>query len=828
MPTTLTAVPTGAVLSVDFPTDDAFDRLQIWVGTTAGFTPSSSNLVWDGKATSVRLADLTPAVTYYVKYAFVSSVDSSVVTIQGPLSVVPLSIPGTLIADSFRGKKIIGGWFADAGTQFTASYNPLASPDTTRTLAVEDTTDFQSSGVALILSAATNLYHYIRYTGKTATTFTGVQGLISRVAKGDIIVPITVPMIMFESYSGGDITMENGSASSFNGYPFPASGNAIAFNGHNADPFTFTASDTSYISGITGLANRAVLSRRDRQFVAFDNGLPIVTFPGTTVTSINVGAAISLFSDTEGEFWAFSTTATFVLRGKYHGKSGNTLQVASTFGSALAPMAGDYYIVPITKGIILGAGFSIFTYDNFGASYMQPENLSTRSITSSATGDIAIRAQSYGGYPAFNAYSANAWPYSANLLTALPGAGDKGPGDFGIYYNPTSNYTHFGYETYGSGVNAGTQFFQEIGLRQHFKLPTGGATDSYIDFNDSTNTYSFTASGTLGDANIVAAKATISGEAKADTVVVGTSPSSASRGVNITKTFTANGSRQGIWNDMFITHETITAARVWYGHYNSVEIDFQNSTTFNNTAYGIYNIIQADQGSNTPGFGDYQVIQCNALISCNDATFNRFDDVRSVNALVTLSGDTARIARSYGLFCQINASGTSATPTVAIDDAYGVYINFIASQANRTVTNAYQLYLASSGGLAGLGTNRWGIYQSTDWQNYLNGSLQLTKALAVKPTSVTAANGGTTNVAATASRLYLNHTATIAGHTITLPATSGIKDGHELIVGSRSAVTTLTINGNGATVRGAPTTIAADGFFTLIWSVDAACWFRAN
>lgn len=54
---------------------------------------------------------------------------------------------------------------------------------------------------------------------------------------------------------------------------------------------------------------------------------------------------------------------------------------------------------------------------------------------------------------------------------------------------------------------------------------------------------------------------------------------------------------------------------------------------------------------------------------------------------------------------------------------------------------------------------------------------------------------------------------TIAAHTITL-FDSPI-DKQELLVASTQTITALTVSGNGKTVLGAPTTLAANGFFRL-------------
>jgi len=49
-----------------------------------------------------------------------------------------------------------------------------------------------------------------------------------------------------------------------------------------------------------------------------------------------------------------------------------------------------------------------------------------------------------------------------------------------------------------------------------------------------------------------------------------------------------------------------------------------------------------------------------------------------------------------------------------------------------------------------------------------------------------------------------------------------------VLVNCTQAVTTLTINGNGATVTGAPTTLAANAFFRLRFEAVAGVWYRVG
>jgi hypothetical protein len=61
-----------------------------------------------------------------------------------------------------------------------------------------------------------------------------------------------------------------------------------------------------------------------------------------------------------------------------------------------------------------------------------------------------------------------------------------------------------------------------------------------------------------------------------------------------------------------------------------------------------------------------------------------------------------------------------------------------------------------------------------------------------------------------------------------MPAVASVIDGQELLVNSTQAVTTLTVAGNGATVAGAPTTLAANGFFRLKFEALVSTWYRVG
>lgn len=73
--------------------------------------------------------------------------------------------------------------------------------------------------------------------------------------------------------------------------------------------------------------------------------------------------------------------------------------------------------------------------------------------------------------------------------------------------------------------------------------------------------------------------------------------------------------------------------------------------------------------------------------------------------------------------------------------------------------------------------------------------------------------------------LIINPTGTFAAGTITLPATADCFDGQSVIVTSSQVITTLTLDGNGSTLIGAPTTIGLGGFFQLRFNKLQSTWY---
>lgn len=74
--------------------------------------------------------------------------------------------------------------------------------------------------------------------------------------------------------------------------------------------------------------------------------------------------------------------------------------------------------------------------------------------------------------------------------------------------------------------------------------------------------------------------------------------------------------------------------------------------------------------------------------------------------------------------------------------------------------------------------------------------------------------------------LVLTPTAGFAAGTINLPSVANCTDKQEILVNTTQAITALTVSGNGATVTGAPTTMAQNAAFRLRFEGVTKTWYR--
>jgi hypothetical protein len=109
-------------------------------------------------------------------------------------------------------------------------------------------------------------------------------------------------------------------------------------------------------------------------------------------------------------------------------------------------------------------------------------------------------------------------------------------------------------------------------------------------------------------------------------------------------------------------------------------------------------------------------------------------------------------------------------------------------------------------------------------QSYMQGNLTFTGLQLASQYAAPSATGFNIAVSIADTWLILTPTAGFAAGTITLPANPGSKQ--QVRVSCTQAVTTLTVAGNGKSVSGAPATLAANAFFTLMFDSVLNSWFR--
>ena len=110
-------------------------------------------------------------------------------------------------------------------------------------------------------------------------------------------------------------------------------------------------------------------------------------------------------------------------------------------------------------------------------------------------------------------------------------------------------------------------------------------------------------------------------------------------------------------------------------------------------------------------------------------------------------------------------------------------------------------------------------------KTYLTGGVSVNDGL-ITQTASPAATAFNIGVTVAGTWLILTPVAAYAAGTITLPFFDDVEGGQIVLVNCSQAVTALTVDGNGATVIGAPTTLTANSFFTLRYRADTLAWYR--
>lgn len=89
------------------------------------------------------------------------------------------------------------------------------------------------------------------------------------------------------------------------------------------------------------------------------------------------------------------------------------------------------------------------------------------------------------------------------------------------------------------------------------------------------------------------------------------------------------------------------------------------------------------------------------------------------------------------------------------------------------------------------------------------------------------ASGFTLDVSAQTTNIWMivNPTGSFAAGTVRLPVPADCFDGQELILCTTQNITAFTLNGNGATLVGQPTSLGAGSFFTIRYNASQSTWY---
>lgn len=881
MPATVTASIGALILSLDDPGRDDFDSVIVWASTTNGFTPGPSNQVFQGKSLTIVIANLAPLVTHYVRFAYVSEIEPGNYVISSQLTGTPNQIAGSLISDgALRGKLLSAGTFADAGTLTTAALTAPANEITTATLNVIDTLDFLTAGGGVIYQPGSLDPVHFRYTGKTATTLTGVSGFKVAIKAGSLVLPIVAPSAILTSYAGsGQINVGK-----FNFRQ--AGGSALSVSrGAAMQSFTYTAGQLlsgTYqptLTGVTGLSNFATT---DPVRTIIDNpGFPTFTIASSgSYSTLTLAAATTFLNANGGQFLFASATVTGLFARSYSAYSGTTV----TLTASVVLSAGTYTIIPVNSEVVVGLNRAPLVMWSNAFSGLWRET-----VLSGAAGDVETvlwNSNLYGtDGPALRLYrgpdntadepllffgstkgklQVQANPVLRSSLSPIYS------GEFGIVdYNNDGTLAALAIVASGSQLS----YYQTISTTVRFN--TWDQPADAISFNDTTNVFSFDADGGSGNASILAQGATFSsltvngsatfssitivgggsflnGFAVYDPVVNGSLYGSQielrAGGVNFTTH--SDDFSNAAWSQANITVTTNTSA----GPDGLLTLD----TITDNATNGAHRVTN---GQNITYAGTSAIVSAflragtasRAHIAIRDATtvtnarMVHFDlsagvilsQGASVQAagLIPLGGGLFRAWARMTVTTGLNASGPVVGITQPGTDNVFNYVGtgqtiFAGGVQIEEGTGLPSPYTPTGASIVST-PRAAGIDGDTAVELRINGTViarfdanrfTASRGFAAPGTRSTVATGSTIVAAATDRALLYDQAATVAALTVTLPASP--VDGQDFTISTRSAITALTINGG--TAYGAPTTLAAGGFCSFKFSSAGAAWFRVG
>jgi hypothetical protein len=399
----LSAGNRSLILKLSTPTDwnntkprNDLSAIKVWCSTTAGFTPGDTSLVFSGPvSSSITIPNLSDNTTYYVKYAFISSIDATVFTYSKQYTQTTLtSTSGTNGASTYR--------------IYIAAANSSATPTTPSTTQSGATpTGWSTTPVTLTGTQAQFQSDGVTPAGSTTTTWSTPYLSYFKVDTLEAITTNTGSLTVTGTFKAGTATLDttNNTINTGTAGGILYSGGNFAF-GNSTTNISFNGTALSLNGNIVGRTNIIDGSISTTKFAS---GLEPVTIVTTVPTTKSTN---SIFNSTDGKLYRWNGTSyvASVPAADVTGQLSNA-QIADI---AAAKLTGQIISTQISDSAIstpkLAAG--AITAAKIAADTITANEIAANAITASEIAAGAVIA----GKIAANAVTAN--EIAANTITA--------------------------------------------------------------------------------------------------------------------------------------------------------------------------------------------------------------------------------------------------------------------------------------------------------------------------------------------------------------------------------------------------------------------------
>jgi len=356
----LSAGNRSLILKLSTPTDwnntkprNDLSAIKVWCSTTAGFTPGDTSLVFSGPvSSSITIPNLSDNTTYYVKYAFISSIDATVFTYSKQYTQTTLtSTSGTNGASTYRIYIAAANSSATPTTPSTTQNGATPTGWSATPVTLTGTqAQFQSDGVTPAGSTTTTWSTpYLSYfkvdTLEAITTNTGSLTVTGTFKAGTAVISgTTMTGAGGVLYNGGNFAFGDSTTNiTYNGTTLSLNGQVV-YNG-NIQPLAVTGDKVASGTLTADKIDARGLSIKDTAgniILSAGSSLATSSFSGNVTGSVN-GTSVSTLVTTANTANSTANTANSTANTALS----NAATAQSTANAKLAKSGADILTGPI-------------------------------------------------------------------------------------------------------------------------------------------------------------------------------------------------------------------------------------------------------------------------------------------------------------------------------------------------------------------------------------------------------------------------------------------------------------------------------------------------